>query len=226
MGRAAPCEVTGRREPQLHAIVEPRPQRVLTVVFVALFPVVGLAVLVTLLRTDGGPVPFLVLWFALFAGIPGWMVVHMLRGRGTPGFVVSQAGLHGAADDEQGMLPWHEVRALEWAPTGTRVNGVPLLALTAELHDGTRVRVSSHASGLRSYRRRVEEQLAESGVVPGELLPRTDAVRSRDVPATPPPDALLGDPFADLPRRTAPPPPPPASSARPDDAPHWPTRDR
>ena len=208
----------------MHAIVEPRPQRVLTVVFIALFPVVGVLVLVTFLRSGDGPLPFVLLWFALFAGIPGWMLVHMLRGRGTPGFVVSDAGLHGAADDEQGTIAWDEVRALEWSPTGTRVNDVPLLALTAQLHDGTRVRVSSHASALRSYRRRVEEQLAATGLVPRGLLPSTGGVASRDVPATPPPDAVLGDPFADLPRRTAPPPPPPPTAAQ-DDAPHWPTRD-
>lgn len=190
--------------------------------FISLFPVVGVLVLVTFLRAGEGPLPFILLWFALFAGIPGWMLVHMLRGRGTPGFAVSGTGLHGAAGDEQGVLAWEDVRALAWSPTGTRVNDVPLLALTAELHGGRRVRVSSHASSLQSYRRRVEEQLASSGVVPTDLLPRTGGVRSRDVPAVPPPDAVLGDPFADLPRRTSPPPPPPSV---PDDAPHWPLRD-
>jgi len=190
---------------------------------VALFPVIGVVVLTVFLRAGDAPVPFLLLWFSGFAGIPAWMLVHMVRGRGTPGFAVSADGLHGTADDEEGVLAWGEVRVLEWSPTGTRVNDVALLALTAELHDGSRVRVSSHASGLRSYRRRVEEQLAASGLVPDGLLPRTGAVPTRDVPATAPPDAVLGDPFADLPRRAAQPPPPPPTP--PDDAPHWPTRD-
>lgn len=208
------------RECLLHAIDEPRPQRPTTIAFITLFPLVGVVVLVVFLRAGDAPVPFLLLWFTGFAGIPAWMLVQLLRARGEPGFAVSARGLHGAADDEAGVLVWGEVRALEWSPTGTRINEVALLALTALLHDGTRVRVSSHASTLRSYRRQVEEQLAACGVVPDELLPRTAGTSTRDVPATPPPDAVLGDPFRDLPRRSHPAPPPP-----PDDVPHWPTRD-
>lgn len=218
-------------EPTVHRVDEPRPAGVGTLAMLLLFPVIGVVAVVSALRSGeaGG---FIVVWFALFAGIPLFIAVTMVRGRGRTGFGVSTLGIHDAADREGGLLPWEEVRSLRWEPTDVRVNGRSQLALVAVLDTGATLRVTSRASHLRRFHDTVERALHVSGVLPAGLLDDDGPVDVDDLPLQPTPEALSGDPFAGLPPREESVPPPPAAPppAWPDrepppDPPVWPTRD-
>jgi hypothetical protein len=204
-------------------------------VMLGLFPVVGLVGLVAG-ATGGGPLPFLVVWFALFAGIPVFMLRSMLRGRGVLGFAVSDVGIHGAADREADVLPWADVERLTWERTNVAINDEHLVALVAWTAGGE-VRVTSRSGRQRRFVRSVESSLRATGVVPPRLmapgggLPGATSMAppGAGLPgptSTPPPGTVIGDPFTDLPQASPRPLSPPAPPAPPNsaaDAPHWPT---
>jgi len=97
----------------------------------------------------------------------GWTVAVKMR---AAGFTFTVMGIEGAADREDGLVPWPDVVRLGWqADPSMRVNGVPVTRLVAGMRDSSVLRVSTLGVANTSRWERQLEQARLLGVLPGHV---------------------------------------------------------